>query len=117
MYTHFCQKPHAVLLATDVAARGLDFTGVEWVVQADCPEDVATYIHRTGRTARYTAKGRALLMLLPSEAPMVNLLQQARIPLRKLSTNASALPAGEGMSPHESRMPLPLQPGDGDGVT
>ena len=89
MYTHFCQKPHAVLLATDVAARGLDFTGVEWVVQADCPEDVATYIHRTGRTARYTAKGRALLMLLPSEAPMVNLLQQARIPLRKLSTNAS----------------------------
>ena len=58
-------------------------------MQADCPEDVATYIHRTGRTARYTAKGRALLMLLPSEAPMVNLLQQARIPLRKLSTNAS----------------------------
>ena len=56
MYTHFCQKPHAVLLATDVAARGLDFTGVEWVVQADCPEDVATYIHRTGRTARYTAR-------------------------------------------------------------
>jgi hypothetical protein len=36
------------MLATDVAARGLDFPRVDWVVQADCPEDVAAYIHRWG---------------------------------------------------------------------
>jgi ATP-dependent RNA helicase DDX10/DBP4 len=42
-----------VLFATDVAARGLDFPDVDWVVQADCPEDVASYIHRVGRTARF----------------------------------------------------------------
>jgi hypothetical protein len=36
----------AVLLATDIAARGLDFPDVDWVVQLDCPEDVAAYIHR-----------------------------------------------------------------------
>jgi ATP-dependent RNA helicase DDX10/DBP4 len=35
-----------VLFATDIAARGLDFPNVDWVVQADCPEDVAAYIHR-----------------------------------------------------------------------
>jgi ATP-dependent RNA helicase DDX10/DBP4 len=37
------------------------------VVQADCPEDVDTYIHRVGRTARYQSGGKALLLLLPSE--------------------------------------------------
>lgn len=35
-----------VLFATDIAARGLDFPDVNWVLQADCPEDVAAYIHR-----------------------------------------------------------------------
>ena len=43
-----------VLVATDIAARGLDFPSVDWVVQLDCPEDVPAYIHRVGRTARYT---------------------------------------------------------------
>lgn len=44
-----------VMFATDVAARGLDFPSVDWVVQMDCPEDAATYIHRVGRTARYVS--------------------------------------------------------------
>lgn len=48
-------KTGSVLFATDIAARGLDFPTVDWVVQADCPEDVASYIHRVGRTARYVA--------------------------------------------------------------
>lgn len=42
-----------VLFATDIAARGLDFPTVDWVVQFDCPEDVPSYIHRVGRTARW----------------------------------------------------------------
>ncbi len=46
-----------MLFATDIAARGLDFPTVDWVVQADCPEDVPSYIHRVGRTARYIAGG------------------------------------------------------------
>ena len=48
-------KTGSVLFATDIAARGLDFPTVDWVVQADCPEDVPSYIHRVGRTARYIA--------------------------------------------------------------
>lgn len=35
--------------------------------QADCPEDVPSYIHRVGRTARYVSAGKGLLLLLPSE--------------------------------------------------
>ncbi|GFX19187.1 probable ATP-dependent RNA helicase DDX10 [Trichonephila clavipes] len=52
IYDEFCKKNHAVMFATDVAARGLDFPNVNWVIQLDCPEDVNTYIHRAGRTAR-----------------------------------------------------------------
>ncbi|KAJ7077803.1 ATP-dependent RNA helicase dbp-4 [Mycena crocata] len=67
MYTKFTTASHAVLFATDVAARGLDFPAVDWVVQVDAPEDAETYIHRVGRTARYQSKGKALLFLMPSE--------------------------------------------------
>ena len=67
IYQKFTSSSSSVLFATDVAARGLDFPSVNWVVQLDCPEDVDTYVHRVGRTARYNSKGKALLMLLPSE--------------------------------------------------
>ena len=53
-------KTGTVLFATDIAARGLDFPTVDWVLQVDCPEDVAAYIHRVGRTARYVSGGSPL---------------------------------------------------------
>jgi superfamily II DNA/RNA helicase len=49
----YTQAKSMMLFATDIVARGLDFPKVDWVVQYDCPEDVAAYIHRVGRTARY----------------------------------------------------------------
>ncbi|KAB0371220.1 hypothetical protein FD755_017629, partial [Muntiacus reevesi] len=52
VYNEFVRKRAAVLFATDIAARGLDFPAVNWVLQFDCPEDANTYIHRAGRTAR-----------------------------------------------------------------
>ena len=51
----FSQSEAMILFATDIAARGLDFPRVDWVVQADCPEDADAYIHRVGRTARFTS--------------------------------------------------------------
>ncbi|KAK8850415.1 ATP-dependent RNA helicase DBP4 [Kwoniella newhampshirensis] len=63
----FSSAKHALLICTDVAARGLDFPAVDWVIQLDCPDDVDTYIHRVGRTARYQAGGTALTFLCPSE--------------------------------------------------
>jgi ATP-dependent RNA helicase DDX10/DBP4 len=67
MYTKFTSHSHAVLFATDIAARGLDFPAVDWVVQIDAAEDVETYIHRVGRTARYESRGKGLAFLLPTE--------------------------------------------------
>ena len=59
-----------------------------WVVQADCPEDADTYIHRVGRTARYESEGKALLFLLPSEEKgMMEALQKKKVPLEKIQVN------------------------------
>jgi superfamily II DNA/RNA helicase len=49
-----------VLVATDVAARGIDVTGVTHVVNYSCPEDEKTYVHRIGRTGRAGATGVAI---------------------------------------------------------
>ncbi len=88
VYFDYLQRPHAVLFCTDIAARGLDFPNVDWVVQADAPEDKDMYIHRVGRTARYTAGGRAMACLLPSEEPgMQKIFEESNIPIKKLSIN------------------------------
>ena len=87
VFYNFCNSKETVLFATDVASRGLDFPSVDWVVQADCPEDVATYIHRVGRTARYTAAGKGLLMLTPGEAHFMKELEDAKVPLKPIKIN------------------------------
>jgi len=88
IYFDFLNKPHAILFATDVAARGLDFPNVDWVVQADAPEDKDMYIHRAGRTARFKSKGKALLMVTPGEENgFMTALRDAKIPIKKLSIN------------------------------
>lgn len=70
------EKKQAILLCTDIAARGVDFPAVDWVLQVDIPEDVSTYVHRVGRTARYKAKGNALMFLCPSEQALITKLNQ-----------------------------------------
>ena len=86
-FESFARANHVCLFATDVAARGLDFPAVDWVVQADCPEDVPCYIHRVGRTARYTAEGKGLLLLTPSEAKFAEELAAAKVPLKTMRLN------------------------------
>ncbi|XP_067842216.1 probable ATP-dependent RNA helicase DDX10 [Heptranchias perlo] len=92
VYNDFCRKKAAVLFATDIAARGLDFPAVNWVLQLDCPEDANTYIHRAGRTARYKEGGEALLVLLPSEEKaMVKQLEEKKVPINKIKINPGKL--------------------------
>lgn len=92
VYNDFCQKKAAVLFATDIAARGLDFPAVNWVLQLDCPEDANTYIHRAGRTARYKEGGEALLVLLPTEEKaMVKQLEEKKVPINKIKINPAKL--------------------------
>ena len=92
IYDNFCAKDTAVLFATDIAARGLDFPKVDWVMQLDCPEDATTYTHRAGRTARHRSGGEALLVLTPSEEKMmIKALGAARIPIEKIEVNPSKM--------------------------
>lgn len=92
MYEAFSRTKNAALFATDVASRGLDFPNVDWVVQADCPEDVATYVHRVGRTARFRSNGRAMLFLGPGkEAKFLDRLQARGITPNKVRINPARM--------------------------
>lgn len=82
----FSAAKHSCLFATDVAARGLDFPAVDFVIQVDCPDDVDTYIHRVGRTARYNREGRGVLFLAPSEEEgMLMRLEAKKVPVELIN--------------------------------
>ncbi|KAI1624506.1 P-loop containing nucleoside triphosphate hydrolase protein [Exophiala viscosa] len=84
--TKYSNSKYSCLFSTDVAARGLDFPAVDWVVQVDCPEDADTYIHRVGRTARYERDGRAVLFVDPSEEEgMLQALEKKKVALEKIN--------------------------------
>ena len=84
--SRFTSAKAACLFATDVVARGVDFPAVDWVIQADCPEDADTYIHRVGRTARYESKGRAVLFLEPNEEEgFLKRLEHKKVPIQKVN--------------------------------
>jgi ATP-dependent RNA helicase RhlE len=55
------------LVATDVAARGIDVTGISHVINFDPPQDSETYVHRIGRTGRAGARGIGITLMAPSE--------------------------------------------------
>lgn len=61
----------AFLLATDVAARGLDILGVQNVINYDAPSSLEAYLHRIGRTARAGAAGRALTFVTDNDRPLL----------------------------------------------
>jgi superfamily II DNA/RNA helicase len=67
----------SVLVATEVAARGLDVDNVTHVVNYDCPEDEKMYLHRIGRTARAGAKGVAVTFAEHSELARASMIRKA----------------------------------------
>lgn len=87
IFFSYAEKKFGVLFTTNLAARGLDFPSVEWVIQVDCPEDSVTYVHRVGRTARYKADGNALLLILPSEMKFLDKLKEKKLELARLKAN------------------------------
>ena len=70
----FTQRPGSILVATDVAARGLDISGVELVIHYHLPRAADTYVHRSGRTARAEALGSSILICAPEEVAGVRRL-------------------------------------------
>jgi ATP-dependent RNA helicase RhlE len=58
---------YRILVATDVASRGIDVSGIELVINYDLPEDAEQYVHRIGRTGRAGSKGRAISFATPEQ--------------------------------------------------
>ena len=73
----FRSKKTRVLVATDVAARGIDISGLSHVVNYSLPFDAATYVHRIGRTGRAGATGSAVTFLRPEERRRLEYLRNA----------------------------------------
>jgi len=59
---------YKVLVATDIAARGIDVIGIELVINYDLPEDAENYVHRIGRTARAGCRGHAISFATPEQS-------------------------------------------------
>jgi ATP-dependent RNA helicase RhlE len=68
---------YRVLVATDVAARGLDIDGITHVVNYEVPSNRETYVHRVGRTGRADATGTALTLVAPEELRALHALQRS----------------------------------------
>lgn len=66
-----------IVVATDVAARGLDVERISHVVNYDVPYDSESYIHRIGRTGRAGRKGEAILFIAPRERNMLRIIERA----------------------------------------
>lgn len=63
----FKRGRYRVLVATDIAARGIDVVGIELVINYDIPEDAGNYVHRIGRTGRAGHEGRAISFATPEQ--------------------------------------------------
>ena len=77
-----------VLVATDIAARGIDVKGIELVLNFDLPENAEDYVHRIGRTGRAGSAGQAISFVSPTEMREVQKIEQIikkTIPLTKLA--------------------------------
>jgi ATP-dependent RNA helicase RhlE len=77
-----------VLVATDVAARGIDVDDISFVVNYEVPATAEDYIHRVGRTARAGRGGAALTMVSPEEEPTLASIERiAKISLERSHVN------------------------------
>jgi ATP-dependent RNA helicase RhlE len=84
---------YRILVATDIAARGIDVTGIRRVVNYDLPQTVEDYVHRVGRTARAGAPGHASSFAAPEERDQLRAIERhlgRALPCRPHDTKAAA---------------------------
>ncbi|MBN1642185.1 MAG: DEAD/DEAH box helicase [Anaerolineae bacterium] len=78
---------YRVLIATNIAARGLDVEGISHVVNYDVPEHAEDYVHRVGRTARADADGNAITLVTDESEPLIDRIEYLlgyKIPRKRL---------------------------------
>lgn len=80
----FRNRQHRIMVATDIAARGLDIPHIEHVINYDLPQCPEDYIHRIGRTARAGAEGSAVCFVTPQDKSKWNAIHRLIDPSKKL---------------------------------
>lgn len=87
-YRNFKSGSLKFIIATNVAARGLDFPEIDMVVQAEPPREVESYIHRSGRTARRGQEGICVTIYNDSNERMIKSIErEANIKMKKLTSD------------------------------
>jgi superfamily II DNA/RNA helicase len=86
-----------VLVATDIAARGIHVDGIDLVVHFDPPAEPKAYLHRSGRTARAGAAGTVVTLVMPEQTSEVARLH------RRAQVTTSPLPTGPQLPPTSDR--------------
>lgn len=95
----FKSGKYRVLIATDIASRGIDVKGIELVLNFDLPSQPEGYVHRIGRTARAGAGGHAITFVMPEEERDIRSIER----LIRKSLRISPLPE---LPPERSRQPV-----------
>ncbi|CAI7721323.1 ATP-dependent RNA helicase HAS1, putative [Plasmodium vivax] len=91
-FSEFSAAQSAILLCTNVAARGLDIPNVNYIIQYDPPDDSKEYIHRVGRTCRgKDSSGSAIIFLMKHELKFLNYLKFYNIPINQFAYDPSKL--------------------------
>jgi ATP-dependent RNA helicase RhlE len=93
-----------VLVATDIAARGIDIDGISHVVNFDLPHEPESYVHRIGRTARAGSAGIAIAFCAPEERTQLKAIEKLiRQPLTVIGTpQIEAMPVQENHAPRHN---------------
>ncbi len=112
----FREGRYRVLVATDVAARGIDVAEIGHVVNYDLPHDPEDYVHRVGRTARAQASGRASTFAAPDDAELLAAIEKVirgPIPRAPIPRDSKVFVAYQSSAEAKQRDPGPPQPGHG----
>jgi ATP-dependent RNA helicase DeaD len=108
-----------LLVATDIAARGLDISGVTHVLNYDIPNSPDVYVHRIGRTGRVGRSGRAITLITPKQRRELQAIERHANteiePWSEEEAGAAAKPRRVKREPREARRPRHTKPEQRDG--
>jgi ATP-dependent RNA helicase RhlE len=109
----FAQGRIRVLVATDIAARGIDVPNITHVINFDLPVDAESYVHRVGRTARAAASGAAISLCAPDERGELRAIERM---LRRALPVADGNHLAEGIPAEPARSAQPAGPAPSRGA-